>query len=212
MSLGASQKNGASEPLLVVALNEDDVPSEVVLKLRDPGLADAGNHFGSTSLACELICSVPARAAGLPVPDYAIIDVPSSLVFSTRGQLGAASGRICNSLGLNFGTRYMPVYLDWDARLFNTNEGLVNGLEKIFVFDGTVVNEDRRKTKSNLLSNGHDHYLIDHSLTLGPAYQILFDVDKEFLTKLSLSEHVSSGRLKRGQHECKCLLPELAFC
>jgi hypothetical protein len=49
-------------------MDEFGTQREVALKLRRPGPPHRQGHYSETSLTCELVCAVIARAADLQVP------------------------------------------------------------------------------------------------------------------------------------------------
>ena len=90
---------GVTRPLLVVAVDEYGQMHTIVLKLRHPD-SETG-HFEETSLACELVCSVIARSLDLPVPDYAIVEVPRA--FPQNVEAESARKLLQRNIGSNFG-------------------------------------------------------------------------------------------------------------
>ncbi len=98
--------SGETRPLLIGARTSDGKTAvEVILKLRRP---DSGIHFEGTSLACALICAVLARALGLPVEDYAIVEVtkvpgcPSLVSGSAECSCGRVAGAGSSSCSASF--------------------------------------------------------------------------------------------------------------
>ncbi len=153
--------SGNSNPLLVVAREPDGRPTQVVLKVRQPAVPEG--HFGPTSLACELICAALARAAGLAVPDYGIATVTREFAESVPDN--TVRDVLLNNLGPNFATRYLPGRSPWLPSYSPTGE-LLRQLESVMAFDCALINGDRTCSKPNLLWNGDDVVLIDHSLAL----------------------------------------------
>ena len=58
-------KEGRTKPRLIVAIDDHDQTKQVVLKPKLPITSVGDGHYAGTSLACELICAVLARAIGL---------------------------------------------------------------------------------------------------------------------------------------------------
>jgi hypothetical protein len=154
---------GVSRPLLMAAQDENGGEVEMVLKVRKP---DANHgHFGATSLALELICSMVARAVGLMVPDYAILDVPAGLADSIEDD-GVRQLLTANE-GENFGCQYLEQVATWNpASAASPSDETLERIEDVMTFDATVMNGDRTRGKANLLTRGNIFWLIDHSLAM----------------------------------------------
>ena len=95
-------KGGVTRPMIVTAVDETEKPFNMVLKVRRPD--SQSGHFNETSLACELICSIIGRYLGLPVPDYAIVDIPRGLPQHIKAQ--SVRDILQKNIGSNFGTIY----------------------------------------------------------------------------------------------------------
>jgi len=152
---------GTSRPLLVVASEPDGGTAQVVLKVREPGVPNG--HFGPTSLAAELVCSVLARAAGLTVPDYGIATVSREFAESVPDK--PVRDLLLANLGPNFATRYLGGRSTWLPSYTPRGE-LLDRLEGVLALDCTLINGDRTHRNPNLLWDGDDVVLIDHSLAL----------------------------------------------
>lgn len=152
---------GNSQPLLVLAREDDGTTGRIVLKLRAPA-SDSG-HEGATSLACELICSILARAAGLSVPDYGIALVTQEFAESIPDR--RIRELLLRNVGPNFGSIFMPGLALW-MPTYHARGELLDRLDGVLTFDATVINGDRTRAKPNLLWSGNDVFLIDHSLAL----------------------------------------------
>lgn len=151
-----------TRPLVVLAVDEAGADWEVVLKPRLPDCRDG--HFEGTSLACELYCSMLARASELFVPDYAVVEVDEELPETvTDPEVRALLRR---NVGPNFGCRYLEGYTSWVPGAGRGSPALSDALEDVLAFDATVINGDRQARKSNLLWNGERFALIDHSYAL----------------------------------------------
>ncbi len=155
-------EGGLTRPLLMAAMNESGRESLVVVKLRHPD--HPGGHYEGTSLACELIVSMLARSVGLPVPDYAVVDLPREILpaISDR-QLRDLMGR---NIGPNFGCVYHEGMALWDPGLRPKSPEMVDALADVLTLDATVINGDRKGARPNLLYRGESILLIDHSLAL----------------------------------------------
>ncbi len=97
---------GNTNPRLIAAVDEDDNELAVVLKLKDPGVPIGESHYEGTSLACELMCSILARALGFNVPDYAVVELSPQFAESVHE---AEVRELCRkNIGNNFGSCYLP--------------------------------------------------------------------------------------------------------
>jgi hypothetical protein len=155
-------KFGDSRPFSVDTEDEAGNTHQIVLKLRYPA---SGNHFEGTSLACELICAVIARTIGLSVPNFAIVDVNREFVESVRQQ--DVRELLRRNIGKNFGTVYQEGASGWIPEIQSDSPlSLVEKLESILAFDSAIFNADRKRPNSNLIWDGQEIFLIDHSLAL----------------------------------------------
>ncbi len=159
------ENNTATKPLFGRALDENGDEFDIILKVRQPDVEHG--HFEATSLACELICSVIARAIGFTVPDYCIVEVRGGLLD------GAPTPEIrrllADNIGLNFGSLYIEGCAPWIPPAeggLEPDDEICADLEDVLVFDSVVFNGDRKRTKTNLLWAGYDLIPIDHSLAL----------------------------------------------
>jgi hypothetical protein len=155
---------GLTQPKLVDALDNHERYTRVVLKLKNPGPPIGRGHFAGTSLACELICAVLARALGLNVPDYAIVKVTRDFANSVPDK--SIRHLLMKNIGENFGSVHNPFLALWNARYVNRSQVLLNQLEDILTFDAVIINADRSIFKPNLMYRGDLLVPIDHSLAL----------------------------------------------
>lgn len=157
---------GSTQPRLVVAEDEFHQTRRIVLKPRIP-TASAGpgvGHYAGTSLACELICAVLARAIGLKVPDYAIVKITPG--FANSIHVDSVRHLFLNNIGLNFGTTFHESIALWQPMSHKPSQVVIDQLEDILCFDSIVINGDRKTSNSNLLYRDNQLILIDHSLAL----------------------------------------------
>ena len=157
-------EGGLTRPLKVLAEDAGGGQHQLILKVRHPDRPD--NHFGATSLACELICATLARLLGLAVPNWAVVTVDGEIADSVTDDPDARALLMAN-VGPNFGTVLVEGHDEWDAGYEYATPELLDLLEDILVFDSLVLNDDRRDQRPNLLWKGQTLTLIDHSLTLG---------------------------------------------
>lgn len=198
-------KGGTTAPRLVVAHDEHQQSKSIVLKLRCPGTPIERGHYGGTSLACELICSVLARAVGLNVPDYAIVEVTQHFINS----IGDNSIRdlFSKNIGPNFGSIHHKSLTSWEARYHRLPQVIIDQLEDILTFDAIVINGDRQISNSNLLHRGDRLLLIDHSLAL-PVY--LWEqqelTDSPLFPLASIMKHCATQHLKGSRRSYRKVL------
>lgn len=158
-------EGGVTRPLLMAAMDESDREYLLVLK---PRLPDASTgHYGGTSLACELVVSMLARHVGLPVPDYAVVDVPREILPGISDR--SVRALLTRNVGQNFGCVYHEGMKLWEPTHRPRSSDGFDALEDVLALDATVINGDRKKEKPNLLVRGDSMILIDHSLAL-PAH------------------------------------------
>lgn len=186
----AGPSGGASRPPLVYAQDELGATYQVVLKVRNP---DSGTHFGPTSLACEMICSVLARALGLPVPDYFIIDIPSGFGALLLPEEPDYAALLTANEGENFGCEYHEGYAIWPLEQPRSVEAQET-LESLLVFDTAVGNGDRTYSKPNLLAKGENYLLIDHSLAMMPEWPAHAVPGSDFWLKHCAADALSNKR------------------
>lgn len=158
----ARLKGGLTQPLLMAAMDENGREFEIVLKVQHPDSREG--HYEGTSLACELISAVLARATGLPVPDYAVAEIPGELPAAISNR--SVRDLLARNMGENFGCVYHEGFALWDADHEPRSAELLDGLEDVLTFDATIINGDRKRQKPNLLWRGENLLLIDHSLAL----------------------------------------------
>ena len=186
-------KGGRSKPLLVAGADEGGNETQVVLKVRTGTVEDGS--FGPCSLACELVCSILARAAGLMVPDYAIVEVEQDFAESVTDLQDRE--RLLRNIGENFGSVYQEDCAKFSPGLRIDNERQ-SELESVLAFDDYMLNNDRQASNPNLLVRGDNVYLIDHSLCFphlnSPDVR---DPWREFLPENSIRSHCTYPSLRQ---------------
>src|SRR5262249_9219772 len=129
---------GRTKPLLAACIDESDRESLVVLKLRNPETRYRDGHFGATSLAVELVCSVIARICGIDVPDYAIVDLPAEVA---TAHPSADMRRLHQqNVGPNFGTIYHESFMLWNAEDVARSTTVLDAIEDVMSFDAATYN------------------------------------------------------------------------
>ena len=122
-----------------------------------------GAGQGAKALIAELVAGELARAAGLPVPDLAVIDVAER--FGRTEPDPEIQEILQKSRGVNVGLRYLDGAFNFDA----TAAGEFVGPElaaRIVWFDAFVTNPDRSARNPNLLVWKRQPWLIDHGAAL----------------------------------------------
>jgi len=194
---------GRTLPLLAAAMDNDGREYQVVLKLRHPEARDG--HFGPTSLACELVCAMLARAVGLPVPEYAIVRIPPELPQAIPDE--SIRRLLSRNVGENFGSAYREGYALWDPDYRPRSTEVLEALEEVLTFDATVINGDRKREKPNLLWRGDNLLMIDHSLAL-PMHLWSEDVERSPLfPDDEITQHCTFRALTGTARTFSTLLP-----
>ena len=188
---------GITQPKLVDTLDKHEQYKQVVLKLQNPGTpVRIGGHFSGTSLACELICAVLARALGLNIPDYAIVKVTRDFANSVHDK--SMRDLLLKNIGENFGSVYNPSLALWNVKYRTRSQELLDQLEDILTFDAVVINGDRSIFKPNLMYRRNLLVPIDHSLAL-PVHSWEQDMlnNPPLFPQKNILEHCAGQLLKR---------------
>lgn len=145
-------REGGSLPA-VVDTHEDGM---FVVKFRGAGQ-------GAKALVAELIVGQLARAAGLPTPDLALVEIAET--FGRSEPDPEIQDLLRASHGTNFGARYLDGGFNFDA---NAASDLVSPelAARIVWFDAYVSNPDRTHRNPNLMVWRRDPYLIDHGAAI----------------------------------------------
>jgi hypothetical protein len=127
----------------------------LVVKFRGAGQ-------GGRALAAELIAGELARAAGLPVPELALVELAPG--FGRSEPDPEIRDLLLASAGVNLGMGYLPGAVAFDLAARPQVEG---GLASaVVVFDAFVTNVDRTPRNPNLLWWRGALWLIDHGAAL----------------------------------------------
>ncbi|MGI8548550.1 MAG: HipA family kinase [Gemmatimonadaceae bacterium] len=122
-----------------------------------------GAGQGVKSLIAEVIVGLLARAAGLPTPDLALIDVPPS--FGRSEPDPEIQDLLRASHGTNIGMRYLDGAFNFDP--LAAGDLITPELAaRIVWFDAFVTNPDRTHRNTNLLIWNRQPWLIDHGAAL----------------------------------------------
>jgi hypothetical protein len=144
-------REGGSLP----GLMEADDDGLYVVKYRAAGQ-------GLKALVAEIIVGELARAAGLPVPEIVLVDVPAELGRTEPDP--EINELVTGSAGINVGLDFLPGAFDYNAARPDTiNSELASA---IVWFDALTTNVDRTPRNPNLLVWHRRPYLIDHGAAL----------------------------------------------
>ena len=150
-------------PLFVECVDEAGARRNVVLKLRDPRVANV--RPWDLCIVRDLVGTILARRLGLLVPDYAIVDVGEPFVRASRRHPDGL--RIAANIGANFGSVRIDSVLE-------AVEGDDSEWAPVLMFDALAFNTDRMAGNPNALWTGKDLYLIDHGM-LAPTWTFVID-------------------------------------
>ncbi len=144
-------REGGSVPALV----EADDGRLYVVKFRAAAQ-------GGRALAAELVVGELARAAGLRVPELALIEVDAALGRSEPHQ--EIQELLIASAGLNLAMAYLPGAVGYDVAARRPVAGPLAAA--IVALDVFAANVDRTARNPNLLWSGGELWLIDHGASL----------------------------------------------
>jgi hypothetical protein len=145
-------REGGSLPAVV----DTDGGGLFVVKFRGAGQ-------GAKALVAELIVGMLARALGLPVPNLALIEVPTA--FGRSEPDPEIQDVLRASHGVNVGLRYLDGAFNYD----NTAAGELVSADfatRLVWFDAYVTNPDRTHRNPNVLIWERRPWLIDHGAAL----------------------------------------------
>ena len=122
-----------------------------------------GAGQGPKALVAELIVGQLAMAAGLPVPELALVDVPPP--FGRSEPDPEIQDILRKSHGLNVGIRYLDGAFNFDARAAGELAS-ADFASRLVWLDALVTNPDRTHRNPNLLVWADSLWLIDHGAAL----------------------------------------------
>ncbi|HVT08097.1 MAG TPA: HipA family kinase [Polyangia bacterium] len=117
---------------------------------------------GGRALAAELIAGEVGRAAGLPIPELAMIEVDAALGRSEPHQ--EIQELLIRSAGTNLAMAYLQGALGYDVAARRPVDAAL--ASAIVAFDLYVANVDRTARNPNLLWQGQALWLIDNGAAL----------------------------------------------
>ncbi|HET7456695.1 MAG TPA: HipA family kinase, partial [Gemmatimonadaceae bacterium] len=174
-------REGGSLPAVV----DTDEGGLFVVKFRGAGQ-------GAKVLVAELIVGLLARRLGLPVPDLAIVDVPSR--FGRSEPDPEIQDLLRASHGVNVGMRYLD-------GAFNFHPSAADDLvspelaASVVWLDAFVTNPDRTHRNPNLLVWDRSPWLIDHGAALYAQHDWAATDEARTQTPFAMiRDHVLLGR------------------
>src|ERR1700736_4162515 len=143
-------REGGSLPAII----EADDEGLYVLKFRGAGQ-------GPKALIAELLAGEIGRAAGLPVPEIVLVELPADLARTEPD--AEIQSLIGASAGLNVALDYLPGSVTFYPLVFVPDAQLASA---VVWFDAFVCNVDRTARNVNMLIWHRRLWLIDHGASL----------------------------------------------
>ena len=180
--------SGVTRPCLVYCRHPDSSFGEYVLKLR--------SEVRASGLTFEYIAALLAQRLGIEMPEPVLINLAFDVALA-QGHNEDLCNRLSRSVGLNFGTRYLPGLTTWapDRRV---PPSIAQRAAELLAFDALIDNADRRQEKPNVLVGSDRVVAIDHELAF--SFLRLISVPRSWLDRLSFLRthpfyHGLKGRL-----------------
>lgn len=166
-----------------------------------------GAGQGVKALLAELIAGMLAHAAGLPVPELALVDVLPA--FGRTEPDSEIQDILRGSRGLNVGMRYLDGAFNYDGG--PAGEFVSSTLAaRVVWFDAFVTNPDRTARNPNLLIWRRRPWLIDHGAALyGHHAWSAVDDARTVAPFTRIRDHVllqSAGDLERADADMRSAL------
>jgi hypothetical protein len=168
-------REGGSLPALV----EADDRRMWVLKFRGAGQ-------GPKALVAELLGGQLARAAGLKVPELALVDIEPALGRTEPDQ--EIQELVTASAGVNLGLLHLPGAVMFDAAVGPPPAAAL--ASAVVWMDAYLSNVDRTPRNTNLLTWQRDLWLIDHGAALYWHHDWRLDRDRTADPFPSIRDHV----------------------
>ena len=187
--------NGRTSPAIFSCVGgELGDADEFVVKLR------GGLELGERGLAFELYASMLGAYFGVSCPHPAVVLIEEDLATVVLQGLSGDDRRaqiIRESIGLNFGTRFLVNLMTWPVDK-SVPLALQEAAAKVYAFDALIQNPDRAFPNPNLGSRNDDLFIFDHE----SAFSFLFDVlpsrtPWRLGTERYLDRHVFARALKQ---------------
>lgn len=151
-------KGGSTKPILINAINEDNVEKAYVMKTYS-----SEYEKQNFSLAKEIFITHLAGEFDLPVPVCGVIKIDNNDLkkFYTEEEINKLDK------GYKFCTEYHPGYVIMNSIVSQKHLNDYE-IENLFAFDNLIMNTDRGgfRNKPNLLLKDNEMLLIDHEQTL----------------------------------------------
>ncbi|WP_261536997.1 HipA family kinase [Burkholderia multivorans] len=156
---------GRTKPFLVECEDADGNVVELIAK------CSKGTFEGVKNLAIEAIAAMLGRDLDLPVPRPFVVQLDDDFISSVSDP--TIRQFMNDSCRYAFGSEVLPAgHAAWPTG-GTVAAALCERAAEIFVFDGIIVNSDRRPENPNCLFDGAEFGIFDHEMTLQPD-QILF--------------------------------------
>jgi len=160
--------SGTTQPMLILGIDQDSgTRDSFVLK------PCSSPRMFSGAICNELLGAWIGIELGLKVFEPVLINVSAEFAESIRGHEHYSS--MIKSIGLNFGTRYMPGCRKLPSNQLLTNPQIVQA-EQVVTFDMYIDNADRGAGNANLLMHDSDLYVFDHELAF--SFILAFSFNK----------------------------------
>lgn len=122
-----------------------------------------GAGQGARALVAELVVGLMAQELGLPIPELALVDIPSS--FGRSEPDPEIQDILKGSHGLNVGLRYLDGAFNFDV--YAAGDLITSQLAADLVWlDAYLTNPDRTHRNPNLLVWDRQPWMIDHGAAL----------------------------------------------
>lgn len=120
---------------------------------------------GNAALLYEAYATLLAKHFGIATPEPALVVIDEELAnFAAETVLDTGQAAILRgSVGLNFGTKFLPNILGWPVDR-GVPAGLLDDAIKVFAFDALIQNPDRRYDNPNLGTVDGEIVIFDHEL------------------------------------------------
>jgi hypothetical protein len=148
---------GTTKPCVVTCSSADGTTDDYVMKMR--------SEVRASGLTFEYIAACLAQRLGIEIPDPVLIDLSFDIALAQSHDQELCD-RLTRSVGLNFGTRYLPGLTTWmpDKRV---PMNIAQFAAEVIAFDALIDNPDRRRAKPNVLVGSNRVVVIDHEVAFG---------------------------------------------
>lgn len=188
-------KSGTTQPMLIrgICTTKNEKDDYVVKYINSPRM--------SVESSCrELIAAFIAKQLDIYVAEPVLVTITQEFVETLRGMDGFKYAQ--NSLGLNFGCKYVPEMIQ-----FLKNQALTlhqyDQAQRIFALDIFISNSDRRNDKQNMLTDGEKILIFDHELAFGFVMDIIKNPKPWILSdseKVWIKNHFFYPVLRENEH------------